>query len=636
MKSSPFEHWDINTAKETYGIKRWGNGYFDISEGGDVIIACPMNDSEIVKVPLINVISGMKERELDMPVLLRIENLLDQSISNINEAFREAINVSEYQNIYRGVFPIKVNQQCHVVEEIVQFGQRYKLGLEAGSKPELIIAMASLSSDESYIVCNGYKDEEFIDLGLRAIQLGWKCFFVVETPNELPLIIQRSKELGVKPIIGVRIKLSTTAGGHWENDSGDRSIFGLNSLQLIDVIDQLKAADMISCLEMLHFHLGSQIPNIHNIRQGVQEACRYYINMIDEGAPMGYLDTGGGLAVDYDGAQHCSTHSKNYTLEEYCVDIVEAVIQTLDPYGIPHPVLMSESGRATVAYSSLFLFNTLDVAHSDPVFKVEKPLDDSNETLKNLFEVTQCLNPKNVQECYNDAIFYRDEIRHLFNRGQVNLRIRAQAENLFLSIIQRIQAIEPTVEHFPEELSNLREDLADIYYGNFSVFQSLPDAWAINQVFPIMPVHRLNEMPTREAMIADLTCDCDGKIDNFIGGKKTLPLHPLIKGEEYYMGVFLVGAYQETLSDLHNLFGDTNVVSIRINADGSYDFMRELHGDSIADVLSYVEYNPKSLRDRFRNTVEGAVRRGKISVATRQQILLAFSASLDGYTYYEN
>ncbi|WP_250658038.1 biosynthetic arginine decarboxylase [Alkalimarinus coralli] len=636
MKSSPFEHWDIETAKETYGTERWGNGYFDVSEEGEVIIICPVNGSSTVKVPLMDVIAGMKDRELDMPVLLRIENLLDQSISNINEAFRAAIASAKYQNIYRGVFPIKVNQQCHVVEEIVQFGNRYNHGLEAGSKPELIIAMASLSSDESYIVCNGYKDEEFIDLGLHAIQLGWKCFFVVETPSEVPLIIRRSKALGVKPMIGVRVKLSTKVEGHWENDSGDRSIFGLNSLQLVEVIDQLKEAGMIDCLEMLHFHLGSQIPSIHNIRQGVQEACRYYISMIAEGAPMGYLDTGGGLAVDYDGDQHRSTHSKNYTMGEYCVDIVEAVMQTLDPLGIPHPVLMSESGRATVAYSSLFLFNTLDVAHFDPVFKVERPSEGSNETLKNLFEVTERLNPKNVQECYNDAVFYRDEIRQLFNRGQVNLRVRAEAENLFLSIVQEVQAIAPSVEQLPEELTNLREDLADIYYGNFSVFQSLPDSWAIGQVFPIMPVHRLNEMPTREAMIADLTCDCDGKIDNFIGDRKTLPLHPLKKDEEYYLGVFLVGAYQETLSDLHNLFGDTNVVSIHINADGSFDFMRELHGDSIADVLSYVEYDPKSLRNMFRNTVEKAVRRGKISVSTRQQILAAFSDSLGGYTYYES
>jgi len=642
MKSTPLEHWDINTAKETYGIDHWSNGYFDVSDQGEVVITCPVNgagsndESKKVNVSLMDIIEGMKDRDLHMPVLLRIENLLDHSISRINEAFRSAIKKLDYQNIYRGVFPIKVNQQCHVVEEIAQFGDRYGHGLEAGSKAELIIALASLQNDDSYIVCNGYKDEEFIDLGLRAIQLGWKCFFVVESPTEVELIIRRSRELGVKPMIGTRVKLSTTVEGHWQQDSGDRSIFGLNSLQLLEVIDLLKDAGMIDCLEMLHFHLGSQLPSIHNIRQGVQEACRYYISMINEGASMGYLDLGGGLAVDYEGAHQKGDHSKNYNLNEYCIDIIEAVMQTLDPKGIDHPVLISESGRATVAYSSLFLFNVLEVANFDPVFVVEKPEDEANETLKNLYEVTEAMSAKNIRECYNDAIFYRDEIRHQFNRGQVDLRTRAMAENIFLSIIQRVQLLAPSVDYLPEELSNLREDLADIYYGNFSVFQSLPDAWAIGQVFPIMPVHRLNEMPTREAMFADLTCDCDGKIDQFAGGRKTLPLHPLKKTEDYYIGTFLVGAYQETLSDLHNLFGDTNVVSICINEDGSYDFMRELYGDSIADVLSYVEYDPKGLKDKFRKKVENAVRDGKITVATRKEILSAFSASMNGYTYYEH
>lgn len=638
--------WTIDDAKDLYSVKHWSNGYFDVSDQGEVTITCPVNGAlsnpdlhqqtdNKVAVPLMDVIAGMKDRDLQMPVLLRIENILDHSISKINEAFRKAIKAADYQNIYRGVFPIKVNQQCHVVEEIARFGDRYHHGLEAGSKAELIIAMSSLASEHSYIVCNGYKDEEFIDLGLRAIQLGWKCFFVVEAPSEVPLIIRRSRELGVKPMIGTRVKLSTKVEGHWQDDSGDRSIFGLNSLQLVEVIDSLKEADMLDCLQMLHFHLGSQIPSIHNIRQGVQEACRYYISMINEGARMGYLDLGGGLAVDYDGTQQRGTHSKNYSLDEYCVDIVEAVMQSLDPKGISHPVLMSESGRATVAYSSLFLFNTLDVATYEPVYKVVPPEENSHPTLKNLYEVTQQITRKNLQECYNDAIFYRDEIRHLFNRGQVDLRSRAIAENLYLHIIQQVQLIAPQVEHLPDDLKHLKESLADIYYGNFSVFQSLPDAWAIGQVFPIMPVHRLDEEPTRKAMLADLTCDCDGKIDHFAGGQKTLPLHSLKDGEDYYLAAFLVGAYQETLSDLHNLFGDTNVVSIRVNEDGSYDFMRELHGDSIADVLSYVEYDPKAMRDRFRNTVEAAVRKGKISVSTRQEILAAFQASMNGYTYYE-
>ena len=564
-----------------------------------------------------------------------VQTVLDHSISSLNNAFQKAITEAGYGASYKGVFPIKVNQQAHVIEEIVQFGERYDHGLEAGSKPELIIALATLKNENSYIVCNGYKDEEFIDLGLRATQMGWNCFFVIETPNEVPLIIKRANELGVRPMLGTRVKLSTQVEGHWQKDSGDRSIFGLSSLQLIDVIDQLRAAEMLDCLKMLHFHLGSQIPSIHNIRLGVQEACRYYISMIKEGAQMGYLDLGGGLAVDYEGSQQRGTNSKNYSLDEYCGGIVEAVMQTLDPEEIPHPILMSESGRATTAYSSVFLFNILDVAHFDPLPSLENPPADSDEKLKSLRDLLEILNTQNIQECYNDANFYRDEIRHLFQRGQVDLRERATAENIYLEVLQKIQLLAPDAETLSEEVEGLKRSLSDIYYGNFSVFQSLPDSWAINQVFPIMPVHRLNERPTREATIADLTCDCDGKLDNFIGDETTLPLHQLREGEEYYLGVFLVGAYQETLSDLHNLFGDTNVASVRINADNSFDFVHEIQGDSIEDVLNYVEYDTRAMKEQFRRTVEDAVRRGKISVQTRQEILKAFSESLTGYTYYE-
>lgn len=626
--------WSIESANETYGISDWSNDYFDVAESGNLRVKGTINGKE-AKVSLIDVIKGMRERDLHMPALVRIENILDHSISKLNDAFQNAITDAEYKNSYKGIFPIKVNQQAQVIEEIVQFGERYDHGLEAGSKPELIIALATLKNEKSYIVCNGYKDEEFIDLGLRAIQMGWKCFFVIETPSEVPLIIKRANELGVRPMLGSRVKLSTRVEGHWQNDSGDRSIFGLNSLQLIEVIDQLRNADMLDCMKMLHFHLGSQIPSIYNIRQGVQEACRYYISMLNEGASMGYLDLGGGLAVDYEGVQQRSTNSKNYSLDEYCNGIVEAVMQTLDPEEVPHPILMSESGRATTAYSSVFLFNILDVAHFDPVPSLENPAPDSDEKLNSLKDLLKTLNSKNIQECYNDAIFYRDEIRHLFQQGQVDLRERAIAENLYLEVLQKIQQLAPDSDALSEEVQGLRQSLSDIYYGNFSVFQSLPDSWAINQVFPIMPVHRLNERPTREATIADLTCDCDGKLDNFIGGRSTLPLHKLIEGEEYYLGVFLVGAYQETLSDLHNLFGDTNVVSIRINEDESFDFVHEIQGDSIEDVLNYVEYDTRTMKDNFRRTVEAAVRSGKISVKTRQEILKSFSESLTGYTYYE-
>lgn len=627
----------IDTVAGLYHINDWGAGYFSVSNEGEVLVH-GNQEPGAVPVSLMQVVQGLRERGLDMPVLLRVENLLDHRISILNEAFAEAIRGASYQNEYRGVFPIKVNQQSHVIDEIAHFGARYHHGLEAGSKAELIIALSVLQDLESCIVCNGYKDEEFIDLGLAARQLGIRCFFVIETPTELPIIIERSRVLGIKPLIGVRLKLSAKVDGHWNADSGDRSIFGLSTTQLIDIVDQLKAVNMLDCLQLLHFHLGSQIPNIRNIRTGVLEACRYYVDLVKEGAPLGYLDLGGGLAVDYDGSRTNDTHSKNYSLDEYCVDIVEAIMETLDPEEIAHPVILSESGRATVAYSSILLFNILDVSHFEPRPMPEKADEDAPELIHRLYETIAMLDEHTVQECYNDALYYRDEAREMFRRGQLNLRTRALAENAYLDIMQRIVNLLPSLSRVPAELEGLSESLSDIYYGNFSVFQSLPDIWAIDQVFPVMPIHRLDEMPTREATIADLTCDCDGKIDHFASPeatRSTLPLHPLKNGDEYYLGVFLVGAYQETLGDLHNLFGDTNVASIRTHADGSFEFVREMHGDSIADVLSYVEYHPQAMVDRFRTTAEKAVRDGRITVADRQRMLEAFNASLRGYTYYE-
>jgi arginine decarboxylase len=629
------ENWTIADSAELYGIERWGQGYFGLSDKGEIEIQAPFASGK-ARVALVDIIDGMNERGINMPLLLRVENILDDRIKRLNEAFARAIAAAGYQNVYRGVFPIKVNQQCHVVEEVARFGQRYQHGLEAGTKAELIIALSTLRENDGYIVCNGYKDEEFVDLGLHAVQLGIKCFFVVETLAELPIIINRSRALGVKPLIGVRLKLSEKVDGHWNEDSGDRSLFGLTSRQLIELVDHLKSVQMLDCLQLLHYHLGSQIPNIRNIRVGALEACRYYVDLVGEGAPMGHLDIGGGLAVDYDGSQMSGSHSKNYRLSEYCIDVVEAVMETLDPLDIPHPVLISESGRATVAHASILLFNVLDVSHFDAAPLPDSLPDDAHELIHNLFHVLRALSERKLQECYNDAHHYRDEVRELFRRGQVNLRSRALAENIFLEVMQRIVALLGNVERVPAELEDLEESLADIYYCNFSVFQSLPDTWAIEQVFPVMPVHRLQEKPTRQAIIGDLTCDCDGKIDRFIGERKTLPLHPLQAGENYFLGVFLVGAYQETLGDLHNLFGDTNVVSVRINEDSSFDFLRELEGDTIADVLSYVEYQPRMMFERFRETAEEAVRRGKITVAERQRMLDAFSESMRGYTYYED
>ena len=633
----PIVEWNSEHSAKLYGVREWGADCFDISSDGNAVVSVQFGE-RTVQVSLIDIVAGMKEREMEMPTVLRIENLLDLRIKQLNEAFARAIEQAEYQNQYRGVFPIKVNQQCHVIEEIADFGRHYHHGLEAGSKAELIIALSQLQDHESLIICNGYKDAEFIDLGLYARQMGIKCFFVLETLSELPIIIERSRVLGIEPLIGVRIRLASMVEGHWNEDSGDRSIFGLSTNALLEVLEQLKQADMLHCLQLLHSHLGSQIPNIRNIRTGVLEACRFYAGLIEEGAPMGYIDLGGGLAVDYEGTQTNSTHSMNYGLDEYCSNVVETILESLDPLGIAHPVIVSESGRALVAYSSMLLFNVLDVRDHKPGIIPSSAPTDSVDQIVNLYDVLNNVTQKKLQECYNDALYYRDEVRELFHRGQASLRERALAENLSLAILEKIALLLPEAKRISPELETLPELLSDIYYGNFSLFQSLPDIWAIDQIFPIMPIHRLNEEPTRNAVLADMTCDCDGKIDSFSlvdGPSKTLPLHPLRENEEYYLGVFLVGAYQETLGDLHNLFGDTNVVSVRINEDGSFDFIREFHGDSIADVLSYVEYDPKTMQEQFRRIAEQAVRDGKISVAMRQQVLQAFRESLQGYTFFE-
>jgi arginine decarboxylase len=630
--------WTAAHSAELYGINNWGAGYFGVADNGEVSITAQGTDGKLSSVSILSLVKEIKERGMDMPVLIRVENILAQQIIRLNEAFNRAITNGGYQAPYRGVFPVKVNQQSQVIEEIAQVGAKYGHGLEAGSKPELLIALAHLESREACIVCNGYKDEEFIDLGLQALKMGYRVFFVIETLTELPIIIERSRALGIKPLIGVRVKLASMVGGHWNASSGDRSIFGLTIAQLVSLLDTLKAEDMLDCLQLLHYHLGSQIPNIRDIRTGVLEACQVYRDLVTEGACMGYLDLGGGLAVDYDGSKTNYLHSRNYTINEYCNDIIDVVMSTLDPSGVAHPTLITESGRATVAYSSVLLFNVLDVANFEPGPLPETISPDENPMILKLWELQGTANVRNIQECYNDALFYRDETRELFKAGQVNLRSRSLAENLFLQIMHQLLDLADDAPREHREMEKLRELLSDIYYCNFSLFQSLPDVWAIDQIFPVMPIHRLTEEPTRQGIIADITCDCDGKIDKFVdthNTKRTLPLHTLKDNDEYYIGVFLVGAYQETLGDLHNLFGDTNVANVRITADGNFEFIHEIQGDSIADVLSYVEYNPQQMQDRFRRIAERAVGEGRITAKERSTIMSAFSASMRGYTYYE-
>lgn len=636
-KAGILGRWTKEKSEELYGIKNWGAGYFSISDKGEVLVN-PYKDNKESAISIMDIISGIRERGLDMPVLLRFENILDSQISYLNNSFAEAIKNLGYKNVYRGVYPIKVNQQQQVVEEVTKFGERYHHGLEVGSKAELIAALSVMRDREACIICNGYKDEEFIDLGLYAIKMGFKLFFVIEMPGELDIVLERSRELNIEPNIGVRIKLSAKAGGHWTESGGDRSLFGLNMSEVINLVDTLKEKNMLNSLKLLHYHLGSQIPNIRDIRSAVFEAVRVYAELVKEGAPMGYLDLGGGLAVDYDGSNTNYMNSRNYTVEEYCTDIVEAVMTTLDPSNVPHPVIITESGRTIVAYYSVLVFNVLDVASFEEYDLPDTLDDNTHEQIKNLFDVYKNINLKNIQECYNDALYYRDIIRDMFKHGNISLRERAFSEKIFWNIIHQIAREKTKLKNPPPDLREIESAIADIYYCNFSVFQSLPDSWAIDQLFPIMPIHRLLELPKNNAVIADITCDCDGIIDKFIDlhdVRNTLPVHEVNNGDDYYLGVFLVGAYQETLGDLHNLFGDTNVVSIRISPDGHYDFVREIEGDSVADVLSYVEFDPKDMLVSFREIAEDAVREGYITPKDRKEIMKAYQDGIWGYTYYE-
>lgn len=632
------EKWTTDSAISHYGVNEWGNGYFSVNKQGDVTVRL-LDNGKPSMTSLHKVIEGLRERGTDMPVLLRFRDLLHSRITELNESFRQAMEELKYTGSYRGVYPIKVNQQRQVIEEITEFGKRYHYGLEAGSKPELIAALAHMHDPQAYLICNGYKDEEFIDLALTARKMGLQVVIVLEMPGELPLVIERAKKLNIRPILGIRARLAAKGSGHWQESGGDKSVFGLSAAQIIHTVDQLKAEGYLDCLNLLHYHQGSQIPNIRTIREAATEATRMYVDLVREGAPMGILDTGGGLAVDYDGS-HTNFHAScNYSVPEYCTDLVEVIVQICNAEGVAHPNIISESGRAVVAYYSVLVFNILDVAkfQLDDIIP-ERPAE-ASATLKNLFEVSDSIRLKNLQENFNDAIYYRDQIREMHVHGRVTLRERGVAEHLFWNIVSRITRRLDELEYVPEDLAMLRTRLHDFYYGNFSLFQSLPDSWAIDQLFPIMPLHRLKNEPTQQAVLADITCDCDGKIDRFIDREdvaRTIKLHELEPGDtNYCIGVFLVGAYQETLGDLHNLLGDTNVVGVH-SENGKLVYSHEVEGDTVSDVLTYVEYEPKLLVEKFRDFAESAVHDGKITAKERRDIMSNYRAGLDGYTYFES
>ena len=633
-KSTP---WSTQQSADLYGIDKWGNGYFGINKSGDVTVSLRGNKRNR-DVSLREVITGLRDRGTDLPVLLRFRDLLHSRIEELNESFSKAMTGLGYKGRYRGVYPIKVNQQRQVIEEIAAFGRKYHYGLEAGSKPELIAALAYMHDPDAYLICNGYKDEEFIDLALNAQKMGVMVVIVLEMPGELPLVIERARQLDVRPNLGIRVRLATKGAGHWQDSGGDKSVFGLNAPQIIEAVDQLKADGYIDCLKLLHYHQGSQIPNIRSIREAATEAARIYVDLVREGAPMGVLDMGGGLAVDYDGSNSNFHASCNYSIVEYCTDVLEVVMQICDSAGIVHPDVISESGRAVVAYYSVLVFNILDVSKFQLDDTMPDLPEDASSTLVNLRDVNVQMRNKNLLECYNDAVYYRDQIRSMHVLGNISLRERGVAENMFWRILSRIARRLKDLDRVPEDLLELKSSLHDFYYGNFSLFQSLPDSWAIDQLFPVMPIHRLDEQPAQQAVLADITCDCDGKIDRFIDREdvaRTLTLHEIEPGEDYWVGVFLVGAYQETLGDLHNLLGDTNVVGVHIE-NGSIVYTHEVEGDTVADVLSYVEYDPKDLVARFRNFAESAVTKGLISPKERHHVMNLYRRGLDGYTYFES
>ncbi len=626
--------WTVQDAAELYGIPNWGAQYFGVSAKGTVVVH--PDGPQGPQVDLKELVDELQGRGIALPLLLRFNEILRSRIVELNESFRRAIAEYGYQAAYKGVYPIKVNQHRYVVEEIVRTARPYHYGLEAGSKPELLAVMAMLDDPEALIVCNGYKDEEYVETALLASKLGLKVLLVVEKPSELPLIVEVSRRTGIKPAIGIRAKLSSRGAGKWEASGGDRSKFGLTGAQMLEAVDFLKKADLLDSFQMLHFHLGSQISAIRSIKEGLQEAGRYYVELVKLGVPLKLVDVGGGLGVDYDGSQTNYPSSMNYTMQEYANDVVYGLKEQCDLGGVPHPTLMSESGRAVVAHHAVLVIEVLGVSE----FRVDVPEklpEGSHRIVQELYATWRDLTRKNLLEAYHDAVDAKDQVLQMFTLGNLSLEQRVLAEKMFWAICQKTLKIARELDDFPEELEHLPRALADTYFCNFSVFQSLPDSWAVDQLFPVLPIHRLGEEPSRRAVLADITCDSDGKIEHFIDKrevKDVLELHPL-NHAPYDLGLFLVGAYQEILGDLHNLFGDTNDVQVTINSSGGYFIEHVLAGDTVTEVLSYVAYHKDDLVTRLRRSVESALRDGKMSLEESKILLRTYEAGLSGYTYLE-
>lgn len=635
--------WTVEDSARLYGLAEWGKGYFGVNASGHVAIM-PTKDPAR-QIDLFELVEGLADRDLHTPLLIRFSDILYHRLQELRQAFDHAIREHGYRGRYHGVYPIKVNQQRHVCEEVRNFGSKLGFGLEAGSKPELLAVLGLTEGhNEMPIVCNGFKDDEFIETVILATKLGRFIIPVVERFHDVELVVRHAQRYGVRPRIGLRMKPSARGSGRWESSAGPRSKFGLSAGEIIRALDYLREHGMADCLNMLHFHVGSQIADIRYLKSAVNELAHVYTELRRLGAGLNIVNVGGGLGVDYDGSQSACASSVNYTIQEYASDVVYRIKSVCDQAGAPHPTIMSESGRAMVAYSSVLVFDVL----GRTVFEAKPDLDriradlaaeeETPQPVLDLLDAFDRLTDRNVVEVYHDAIQARDEALSLFSLGYLSLPMRAAAESLFWAICRQVLARVSRLDEIPEEFADLPEVLSDLYYGNFSVFQSLPDAWAIKQLFPIMPIHRLHEQPTRRGTLADISCDSDGKVDMFVDRrnlKKTLELHEPRPGEPYYLGVFLVGAYQEVLGDLHNLLGDTHAVHVSIDEQGRYSIDEVVEGDSVREVLGYVQFDVEDLERAMRRDIERAVRDERMGVGEGQSLLKFYEQGMEGYTYLE-
>ncbi len=627
--------WRIEDSSELYNISGWGLKYFSVNERGHVQVT-PREGC--VPIDIRDIMDELKLRDVSAPLLLRFPDILDDRIRKISGCFRMAAEEYDYKGQNFVVYPIKVNQMRQVVEEIVSHGNKYNIGLEAGSKPELHAVLAVNTHENSIIVCNGYKDEDYVELALLAQKMGRRIFIVVEKLNELKLIADVSKRLNLRPNIGVRIKLTSSGSGKWEESGGDVSKFGLNSSELLDALDYLQKVKMADCLKFIHFHIGSQITKIRRIKNALREAMQFYVQLSKMGYAIEFVDIGGGLGVDYDGTRSSmGENSMNYSIQEYVNDSVSALVDVCVKNNLPQPNIITESGRSLTAHHSVLIIDVLETTQLPQWNDNDEIGENAQELARELYDIWDKINPSRVFEDWHDALQIREEALERFSLGLLDLTTRAQIEKLFWSVARDVNDMTRSMKHPPEELRKVARMLPEKYFCNFSLFQSLPDSWAIDQMFPIMPIARLDEKPTRNATLQDVTCDSDGKISNFVspqGASHSLPVHTVKHGEHYYIGVFLVGAYQEILGDLHNLFGDTAAVHISLTKDG-YEIEQVVDGEPVADVLEYVEYSPKKLVRNLEAWVSASMKRGAITPEEGRQFLNNYRSGLYGITYLE-